>query len=77
MNPQTTLDWSDTPTAVASTNPITSSLVSRIASQHWQAIETQLGDAGYAVLPQLLTPTQCRDMAHCFANDAQIGRAHV
>lgn len=44
-------------------------LEERIAQSAWEAFETQLTRDGYAVLPQLLTATQCREMASCFPQE--------
>lgn len=38
-------------------------LEARIDLAHWQAIEGDLGDDGFAVLPALLTPEQCHTLA--------------
>ncbi|HBP5660083.1 proline hydroxylase [Pseudomonas aeruginosa] len=41
-------------------------LETRIAAADWRAVEDNLGSDGFAVLPSLLTPAQCEELAGCF-----------
>lgn len=42
----------------------------------WLAVETSLGQDGYAVLPSLLTPAECQQMAGLFFSDERF-RSHI
>jgi len=41
----------------------------RVAGYRWDAIGAELDNAGCAVLPNLLTPDQCRDIAALYPNE--------
>lgn len=41
----------------------------RVASYDWQAITHQLDDTGSAILPQLLSPEECRAIAALYSDD--------
>ncbi|WP_447920545.1 2OG-Fe(II) oxygenase [Achromobacter aegrifaciens] len=43
----------------------------RIAAADWNAVEDHLGRDGYAVLPALLTPSQCKELAGHFFQEAR------
>nr|WP_242663728.1 2OG-Fe(II) oxygenase [Achromobacter insolitus] len=44
---------------------------SRIAMLDWAAAEDDLGRDGYAVLPALLTPAQCAQLAGCYSDETR------
>ncbi len=45
-------------------------VASRITGYDWQAIAGELGERGCAVLPRLLSPTECRELAALYAHEA-------
>ncbi|MBS0450038.1 MAG: 2OG-Fe(II) oxygenase [Proteobacteria bacterium] len=48
----------------------------RLTAIEWPAFETALTRDGYAVLPSLLTPDQCRSVADLFPHEVQF-RSHI
>ena len=43
----------------------------RIAAIDWQAVAAELDDQGWGVLPQLLTPAECRGLAGLYADGSR------
>lgn len=48
----------------------------RIAAADWRAVEDNLGRDGFAVLPSLLAPAQCKELADCFFVE-ELFRSHI
>jgi hypothetical protein len=48
----------------------------RLTGYDWNAFATELGDHGCAMLPQILTPEECRTIAALYPHDAHF-RSHI
>jgi hypothetical protein len=55
---------------------MTQTIRSRVLSLDWNGIGAGLSDEGYALLPSLLTPTECNELSGMYPNDAAF-RSHV
>ncbi|WP_236585276.1 2OG-Fe(II) oxygenase [Dyella sp. EPa41] len=53
-----------------------SALVAHIAATDWRGLEESMTANGYAVLPRLLGPEQCREIARFFNDEARF-RSHI
>ena len=57
--------------AMPASSPLHDKPESRIAMLDWAAAEDALGRDGYAVLPALLTPAQCAQLAGCYSDETR------
>lgn len=57
--------------AMPASSPLHDKPESRIAMLDWAAAEDDLGRDGYAVLPALLTPAQCAQLAGCYSDETR------
>ncbi|MFE0842314.1 2OG-Fe(II) oxygenase [Achromobacter insolitus] len=57
--------------AIPASSPLHDKPESRIAMLDWAAAEDDLGRDGYAVLPALLTPAQCAQLAGCYSDETR------
>lgn len=55
---------------------MTSTIRNRVLSLDWNEIGEALREDGYALLPRLLTPAECKDLSGMYGNDAAF-RSHV
>lgn len=57
--------------AMPASSPLHDKPESRIVMLDWAAAEDDLGRDGYAVLPALLTPAQCAQLAGCYSDETR------
>ncbi|WP_254594538.1 2OG-Fe(II) oxygenase [Achromobacter insolitus] len=56
---------------MSASSPLHDKPESRIAMLDWATAEDDLGRDGYAVLPALLTPAQCAQLAGCYSDETR------
>ncbi|MGO4175747.1 2OG-Fe(II) oxygenase [Bosea sp. TAF32] len=63
---------------VASLSPVSAgnSAEARVAAYDWQALASELDGFGCAVLPKLLTPEECREVAALYPDESHF-RSHI
>ena len=62
--------------AAAKPETPTSPTLPRVAAMDWSGITTHLDGNGWAVLPELLSPDECRSLASLYGDDS-IFRSHI